>query len=155
MTNRPRRPLTIEIVVQQTTGLEFERELIRARTGEGRARGVAIWTLPSPVSGPVRQRPTNSFGIDGSLATARDTFLALLSIIRCFASVMPHTQNYGQARAPAVHALLAAMGRWGLLRLRLAMTVAGQSIEKLVPQPQADLAFGLRTAKWLPISSSV
>jgi hypothetical protein len=30
-----------------------------------------------------------------------------------------------------------------------------QSIEKLVPQPQADLAFGLRTAKWLPISSSV
>ena len=30
-----------------------------------------------------------------------------------------------------------------------------QSTEKLVPQPQADLAFGLRTAKWLPISSSV
>ena len=29
------------------------------------------------------------------------------------------------------------------------------STEKLVPQPQADLAFGLRTAKWLPISSSV
>jgi hypothetical protein len=30
-----------------------------------------------------------------------------------------------------------------------------QSSEKLVPQPQADFAFGLRTAKWLPISSSV
>jgi hypothetical protein len=30
-----------------------------------------------------------------------------------------------------------------------------QSTEKLVPQPQADLAFGLRTAKWLPISASV
>jgi hypothetical protein len=30
-----------------------------------------------------------------------------------------------------------------------------QSTEKLVPQPQADLAFGLRTAKWLPINSSV
>ena len=30
-----------------------------------------------------------------------------------------------------------------------------QSIEKLVPHPHADLAFGLRTAKWLPISSSV
>jgi hypothetical protein len=30
-----------------------------------------------------------------------------------------------------------------------------QSIEKLVPQPQADLALGLRTAKWLPMSSSV
>ena len=30
-----------------------------------------------------------------------------------------------------------------------------QSTEKLVPQPQADFAFGLRTAKWLPISSSV
>ena len=34
-------------------------------------------------------------------------------------------------------------------------TRAAQSTEKLVPQPQADLAFGLRTAKWLPISSSV
>jgi hypothetical protein len=31
----------------------------------------------------------------------------------------------------------------------------GQSIEKLVPQPHADFAFGLRTAKWLPINSSV
>jgi hypothetical protein len=31
----------------------------------------------------------------------------------------------------------------------------GYSTEKLVPQPQADLAFGLRTAKWLPINSSV
>ena len=29
------------------------------------------------------------------------------------------------------------------------------STEKLVPQPQADLAWGFRTAKWLPISSSV
>src|SRR5262249_25435427 len=29
------------------------------------------------------------------------------------------------------------------------------STEKLVPQPQADLALGFRTAKWLPISSSV
>ncbi len=30
-----------------------------------------------------------------------------------------------------------------------------QSSEKLVPHPHADFAFGLRTAKWLPISSSV
>lgn len=29
------------------------------------------------------------------------------------------------------------------------------SIEKLVPQPHAEVAFGLRTVKWLPISSSV
>ena len=31
----------------------------------------------------------------------------------------------------------------------------GQSTEKLVPQPHADLAFGFRTAKWLPIRASV
>ena len=30
-----------------------------------------------------------------------------------------------------------------------------QSIEKLVPHPHADFALGLRTAKWLPINSSV
>ena len=30
-----------------------------------------------------------------------------------------------------------------------------QSIVEVVPQPQADFAFGLRTAKWLPINSSV
>ena len=29
------------------------------------------------------------------------------------------------------------------------------STEKLVPQPHAELAFGFRTAKWLPINSSV
>ena len=30
----------------------------------------------------------------------------------------------------------------------------GYSTAKLVPQPQALLALGLRTAKWLPISAS-
>jgi hypothetical protein len=39
-------------------------------------------------------------GIDGSLATSRVTFFDLLGIIRSFASVMPHTQNYRQARQP-------------------------------------------------------
>ena len=30
-----------------------------------------------------------------------------------------------------------------------------QSMEKLVPQPQADVALGFFTTKWLPINSSV
>src|SRR5271166_3444598 len=55
-------------------------------------------SIASPFIGPVRKRATNSFGTDGRLATSRDTFFALLSIIRSFAFVMPRTQNYGQAR---------------------------------------------------------
>src|SRR5208282_675687 len=54
-------------------------------------------SIASPFIGPVRKWATNSFGTDGSLATSRDTFFALLSIIRSFAFVMPRTQNYGQA----------------------------------------------------------
>ena len=47
--------------------------------------------------------------------------------------------------------------RFSLSRLRERAGVRGSphSTEKLVPQPQDELAFGLRTAKWLPISSSV
>src|SRR5271166_2614478 len=57
-------------------------------------------SIASPFIGPVRKWATNSFGTDGSLATSRDTFFALLSIIRSFAFVMPRTQNYGQALPP-------------------------------------------------------
>jgi hypothetical protein len=50
-------------------------------------------------------------------------------------------------RADGRRTLPKPVSPWGLPRF--------QSTAKLVPQPQADLAFGLRTAKWLPISSSV
>ena len=52
-----------------------------------------------------------------------------------------------------------AAGRPTMAASQIGTDVVGrlplQSIEKLVPQPQADFAFGLRTAKWLPINSSV
>src|SRR5271166_4971711 len=54
--------------------------------------------MASPVIGPVRNRSTKAFGIDGSLATSRSTFFALLGIIRSLALVMPRTQNYRQAQ---------------------------------------------------------
>src|SRR5580658_1572902 len=54
-------------------------------------------SIDSAVIGPVRNCATNSFGIDGSLATTRSILFALLGIIRSFAPVMPHTQIPGQA----------------------------------------------------------
>src|SRR5580658_9921480 len=60
-------------------------------------------SIDSAVIGPVRNCATNSFGIDGSLATTRSILFALLGIIRSFAPVMPHTQIPGQARQHIFH----------------------------------------------------
>jgi hypothetical protein len=48
------------------------------------------------------------------------------------------------------------VSRWRMeLTFQEAMrTWGGYSTEKLVPQPQAEAAFGLRTVKWAPISAS-
>src|SRR5271166_1357214 len=74
-------------------------------------------SIASPFIGPVRKRATNSFGTDGRLATSRDTFFALLSIIRSFAFVMPRTQNYGQAPALCRWARRTSLGIAGIGRL--------------------------------------
>ena len=45
--------------------------------------------------------------------------------------------------------------RWRMeLTFQEATRTCGYSTEKLVPQPQAEAALGLRTVKWAPISAS-
>jgi len=118
----------------------------RQRRGIGRRHPLQARRKPSSAAEQRRPEPVHQAKSWKGEKNVCDTVSR--ENVTCTAAVQPkQALRHAKHRVPWKACPIPHQPRQHMLRF--------QSREKLVPQPQADFALGLCTAKWLPINSSV